>query len=194
MAFKQTILSDDLIKEMIDKVVYNSKKLMIFINLADTSYLTNFKENEINPANEPMSGYYISDDNKHIILEKTIFINQMGSNSNRYIGQGISILTKSENANNLIRALAYGWRYKKLYEKGTAVQDIEKQEKVSHRTIYKYLSLGYLSPKIINTIMNSTIPPHINLQNLLASLRNMIPLKNKKERFGASTKLLDEYC
>ena len=33
-------------------------------------------------------------------------------------------------------------------------------------TIYKYLSLAYLSPRIIGAIMDSNVPTHVNLQTL----------------------------
>ena len=66
----------------------------------------------------------------------------------------------------LIKALAYGWKYKKAYETGIGVKALATTEKRDQRTIYKYLNLAYLSPRIINDIMDSKIPPHINLQTL----------------------------
>lgn len=42
--------------------------------------------------------------------------------------------------------------------------DIAKQERISKRTIYKYLNLVYLSPKIVNQLLNGTLT--INLQKL----------------------------
>ncbi len=39
-------------------------------------------------------------------------------------------------------------------------------EKISIRTVYKYLNFAYLAPKIINSIMDSNVPPHTNLQKL----------------------------
>ena len=165
-AFKQVEFSDGLARAMVDKIVYAGHKLMTFINIADTSYLAEFKCERINQANEPMGGCYISDDGKYAIIEKQIFVNQLASRSNRYIGNGMAILTKSENASNLIRALAYGWKYRKAYEVGTSVYEMEKQEKTAHRTIYKYLALGYLSPRIMEAIMDSNVPTHVNLQTL----------------------------
>jgi hypothetical protein len=182
-AFKQVKFTDTLVKLMLEKIVYNGNKLMMFVNIADTSYLADFKGIEINQANEPMKGYYISDDGKHAIIEKQVFLNQLGTNTNRYIGRGTTILTKAENAANLIRALAYGWHYKKLYESGTPVQEIEKQEKIAHRTIYKYLNLAYLSPKITTAIMESTIPPYINLQTLFGIASKYDGVKEQKKVF-----------
>lgn len=72
----------------------------------------------------------------------------------------------SVNDNNrlIVRAFAYAWRYKKLYERGIPTDDIAKQERISKRTIYKYLNLAYLSPKIVNQLLNGTLT--INLQTL----------------------------
>lgn len=70
------------------------------------------------------------------------------------------------NTQILIKALAYAWKYKKEYENGVGIKTIAKNEQRDQRTIYKYLSLAYLSPRIINDIMDSKIPPHVNLQTL----------------------------
>lgn len=56
------------------------------------------------------------------------------------------------------------WKFKKLYEKGVRIEDIMKQEKMTKRTIYKYLNLAYLSPKIVNQLLSGTLT--INLQTL----------------------------
>ena len=72
----------------------------------------------------------------------------------------------SINDNNriIVRVFAYAWRYKKLYECGIPTDDIAKQERISKRTIYKYLNLAYLSPKIVNQLLSGTLT--INLQKL----------------------------
>ena len=44
------------------------------------------------------------------------------------------------------------------------MEDIMKQEKMTKRTIYKYLNLAYLSPKLINQLLAETLT--INLQTL----------------------------
>lgn len=66
----------------------------------------------------------------------------------------------------LIKALVYGWKHKKAYESGIGVKALTITENRTQRTIYKYLNLTYLSPRIINDIMDSKIPPHFNLQTL----------------------------
>ncbi len=81
------------------------------------------------------------------------------------------------NTQILIKALAYAWKYKKEYENGVGIKAIAKNEQRDQRTIYKYLNLAYLSPRIINDIMDSKIPPHVNLQTLFQ-------IASKHENFG----------
>ena len=83
----------------------------------------------------------------------------------------------SVNDNNrlIVRAFAYAWRYKKLYEYGIPTDDIAKQERISKRTIYKYLNLAYLSPKLVNQLLNSTLT--VNLQKLFE-------IASKKQEFS----------
>lgn len=42
--------------------------------------------------------------------------------------------------------------------------DIMKQEKMAKRTVYKYLNLAYLSPRIVNQLLNGTLT--VNPQTL----------------------------
>lgn len=60
----------------------------------------------------------------------------------------------------------YAWKYKKQHESGIGIKAIATAAQRDRRTIYKYLNLAYLSPRIINDIMNNKIPSHINLQTL----------------------------
>ena len=76
----------------------------------------------------------------------------------------VGLMSINDNYRLIIRALAYAWKFKKLYEKGLSTDDIAKQEKMSKRTIYKYLNLTYLSPRIINQLLDGTLT--INLQTL----------------------------
>ena len=66
----------------------------------------------------------------------------------------------------LIRGLAIGWGFRKSYESGTGVKGIARTEKKNKRTIYRYLNLAYLSPRVIAAVMDSEVPAHVNLQTL----------------------------
>lgn len=41
-----------------------------------------------------------------------------------------------------------------------------KTEKIAHRTVYKYRNLAYISPRIVNYIMEGRNNIHIELQEL----------------------------
>ncbi|MDD3669211.1 MAG: hypothetical protein PHX68_02920 [Alphaproteobacteria bacterium] len=121
----------------------------------------------------------MSEDGKHVVLERQIFFNR--NITLNYIGMGSGnqtlVFTKTENANALIRAMAMGWKYRKAYERGASVNEIRLAENKGDRTIYKYLNLAYLSPKVVGSIMDSEIPSHINLQTLFG-------IASKYEDFG----------
>lgn len=158
--------SEPLVKEIIDRVVYASHKLTIFIKVADTGSIALFKKDGyINQAREPMA-CYLTEDGKYAVIEKEIFLSTGTCINYRHDGGEREILTKTENATMLIKALAYGWKYKRDYENGIGVKAIAKEEVRDHRTIYKYLNLAYLSPRIKNDIMNSELPAGMNLQML----------------------------
>ena len=58
-----------------------------------------------------------------------------------------------------------------------------KQEKMTKRTIYKYLNLAYLSPRIVNQLLNGTLT--INLQTLFKiASKNLSFEKQEKEIFN----------
>jgi site-specific DNA recombinase len=165
---------ETLIKAMIDKIIYHKNKMMYFIRIDDLSYLTPYKrENYLNtethssvgfPASEKM---FVSDDKKHLIIEKELCFNNR-HRTNRFIGKSRKIISIEENNTNLIKALSTGWRYGKMIEKGMVPREIEKVEKRTGRTIYRYLNLYYLSPRIVNDIMASNAPSHIDLQALFS--------------------------
>lgn len=166
LAFKQVEFSEAIIQPMVEKIVYNQNKLTIFINVSDLGYLNTFKKDRyINQAIESMP-CYITDDGKYAIIEEQVHIASRTCINHRCDGGEVSVLTKSETASMLIKAIAYGWKYKHDYENGMQISTISESEKRDKRTIYKYLNLAYLSPRIVNDIMNSELPIGINLQSL----------------------------
>ncbi len=166
LTLKQLEYSDELVRGLIDRIVYHEHKLTIFINIEDLDKLGAFrKDGYINTQTTPME-YCQSPDGKQIIIEQIVYLSSHTCINHRNAGCSRDLLTKAENATMLIKALAYGWKYKKAYESGIGVKALAITEKRDQRTIYKYLNLAYLSPRIINDIMDSKIPPHINLQTL----------------------------
>ena len=166
LALKQLEYSDELARGLIDRIVYHEHQLTIFINIADLDKLGTFrKDGYINTNAIPME-YCQSPDGKQVIIEQIVYLSSHTCINHRNAGCSRDLLTKAENATTLIKALAYGWKYKKTYESGIGVKALANTENRDQRTIYKYLNLAYLSPRIINDIMESKIPPHINLQTL----------------------------
>lgn len=49
---------------------------------------------------------------------------------------------------------------------GVPVDQIKRTEHRADRTVYKYMNLAYLSPKIIGDILEGDVPSHVNLQTL----------------------------
>lgn len=168
LAFKQVRFNDKLLHEMIDKVIYSDNKITIFINYDNLEYLRKFQpSNYLNQKVVQMNNYFMND--KHqIVIEKEIFITRGVCVKNRNGGFETCVLTRCENADIFIHALAVGWKYKQMYESDTCVKHIAKSEQRDIRTIYKYLNLAYLSPIIINDIMDGKIQSEINLQKLFA--------------------------
>lgn len=145
----------------INKIIYQKDRLTFFFN-TDPLILSAYTGNALNENNKPLD--FIADNtNNQIIYEKQIIINR-GLSSNVYNAGKIGLMSINDNNRLIVRALAYAWKFKKLYEKGLSTDDIAKQEKISKRTIYKYLNLAYLSPRIINQLLDGTLT--INLQTL----------------------------
>lgn len=166
LAFKQTQFCEKLASEMIEKVIYSDKKITIFIHAENLEYLKLFQTyNYLNQNSVQMNNYFVNEQGQ-IVIEKEIFITRGVCVKNRNSGFETCVLTRAENADVFIHALAVGWKYKQMYESGTCVKHITKGEQRDIKTIYKYLNLAYLSPRIINDIMDGKIPKETNLQKL----------------------------
>lgn len=168
MALKQINFSDmdyfeqrGFVRNFINKVIYGKDKLTFFFNV-DCKILAAYIGECLNPNAEPLE--FINDvANRQIIYEKVVVINR-GLSSNAYNAGKTGLMSVNDNNRLIVRAFAYAWRYKKLYESGIPTDDIAKQEHISKRTIYKYLNLAYLSPKLINQLLAGKI--NIPLQKL----------------------------
>jgi hypothetical protein len=162
----------NLIRTMAEKIIIHKNeshtKITLFIRINDLSRLHPFKrDNYLNNDNEQVSDakMFVDRDRTHLIIEKSICFDKCHL-SNEYLGRGKKFVTVAENSNNLIKALAIGWRYQKMAASGLSVRRIGEDEHKADRTIYRYLDLNFLSPNIVNAIMESQVPPHVNLQAL----------------------------
>ena len=90
------------------------------------------------------------------------------------------IITSKAKNQILVKALAYAWRYQKLYDKGMSIDQIRIQEYKAQRTIYKYMSLNFLSPNIISSILEGNLPKHVDLQYLFKVAAEVDLIKQEK--------------
>ena len=145
----------------INKIIYQKDRLTFFFN-TDPIILSAYTGDSLNESNNPLE--FIADNaTNQIIYEKQVIINR-GLSSNVYNAGKVGLMSVNDNNRLIVRTFAYAWRYKKLYEKSLSTDDIAKQERISKRTIYKYLNLAYLSPKIVNQLLSGTLT--VNLQKL----------------------------
>lgn len=149
------------IRNFINKIIYQKDRLTFFFN-TDQIILSAYTGDSLNESNNPLE--FITDNaNNQIIYEKQVVINR-GLSSNVYNAGKVGLMSVNDNNHLIVRAFTYAWRYKKLYECGIPTDDIAKQERISKRTIYKYLNLAYLSPRIVNQLLSGTLT--VNLQTL----------------------------
>lgn len=149
------------IRNFINKIIYQKDRLTFFFN-TDQIILSAYTGDSLNENNNPLE--FIADNaNNQIIYEKQVVINR-GLSSNVYNAGKVGLMSINDNNHLIVRAFAYAWKFKKLYEKGIRMEDIMKQEKMTKRTIYKYLNLAYLSPRIVNQLLSGTLT--VNLQTL----------------------------
>lgn len=149
------------IRNFINKIIYQKDRLTFFFN-TDPIILSAYTGDSLNESNNPLE--FIADNaNNQIIYEKQVVINR-GLSSNVYNAGKVGLMSINDNNHLIVRAFAYAWKFKKLYEKGIRMEDIMKQEKMTKRTIYKYLDLAYLSPRIVNQLLSGTLT--VNLQTL----------------------------
>lgn len=126
----------------------------------------------------------LSEDGKNIIVKRMNIIDKRMS-INRNEACGTNVLTVKGNNLRLICALAYGWRYKTMYEQGQSIEQIIKHEHKAERTIYKYMALAYLSPKIVMAIMDANAPV-IDLQKLFHIAAKYTDFKEQEDKFFVS--------
>lgn len=90
------------------------------------------------------------------------------------------LITMTENNHLIVRAFSLAWKYRNLYEKIENTDIVIEQEKTSWRNFYKYMTLAYLSPKIINALMSG---------KLNMPLRDVYELASKSQDFSKQERL-----
>ena len=152
----------NLIQSVIKKVIYSNEKLIIHISLDPMRWQEFTGEVYINEATEPME--FITSKDEVIITVPVILRKYATTRIDKDAKTGVLSIT--DNNHLIVKAFATAWRYKELYESGIGIKKIARDEKRDLRTIYKYLNLAYLSPKIINSALNGELHNHTNIQEL----------------------------
>ncbi len=132
--------------DVFEKIVFFDRKLTFYINkdneYLDSIYFDKFKQQKTYRTLESIN-------EKQVLIEAKLL--------QGYGNQGDEFLTESEINTHIIKALAYGWRYRKMIKEEIPIYRIEEIEKIGNRKLYKYLNLTYLSPKIIDKIMTGKL-------------------------------------
>ena len=152
----------NLIQSIIKKVIYSNEKLIIHISLDPMRWQEFTGEVYINEATEQME--FITSKDEVIITVPVILRKYATTRIDKDAKTGVLSIT--DNNHLIVKAFATAWRYKELYESGIGIKKIARDEKRDLRTIYKYLNLAYLSPKIINSALNGELHNHTNIQEL----------------------------
>ena len=94
--------------------------------------------------------------NDEIILTRKIVINRHGD-TNKYSLPHKSLMTMTENNHLIVKAFTYAFKYRKMYEETGNTDTILESENITWRTLYKYLTLAYLSPRVVNALMSGKL-------------------------------------
>jgi hypothetical protein len=143
----------DLIRYLIDRVIYNEKELRIEIKLDKINNLKLWQNDfSSNADRQNFPDAYLSADQSQI----NILIN---------LGEayaGFKIIDDS-----LIKAVAKGYEWKQLLESGLNITEIGKREKKEPSFISRMIKLGYLSPKVVESIVSRKYKKELSIVNLL---------------------------
>ena len=142
----------NLIQSLVEKVVYAQEQLIYTIT-TDTQKLQPFiKGHYVNQNVEPME--YIIGDTSITIAEKVFLRKYVNTVYDR--GKN-GVLNVTDNNHLILKAFATAWKYRELYEQDGNVDNVIRSVRTSPRLFYKYLSLSYLSPSIVNKLLSGKI-------------------------------------
>lgn len=142
----------NLIQSLVEKVVYSQEQLIYTITTNGTKLQQFVSENYMNPNTDKME--YIIGDNS-IIITKKVFLRKY---VNTVYDRGKNgVLNVTDNNHLILKAFATAWKYRELYEQDGNVDNVIRSVCTSPRLFYKYLSISYLSPSIVNKLLSGKI-------------------------------------
>lgn len=140
------------VQSLVDKVIYSQEKLICYLtpDIAKLQLLA--MDNFINQKSDQME-FMIND--SHIVITVPIilrkYVNTVFDKSKN------GVLTVTDNNHLILKAFATAWKYRELYEQDGNVDNVIRSVRTSPRLFYKYLSLSYLSPSIVNKLLSGKI-------------------------------------
>jgi hypothetical protein len=139
----------NLIRDLIDRAIVSDKIITFFIK-PDPVILNKYTTDEfINQHIDPMQ-FIVNNDT--IIIKRDIVITK-GQQLTKYNTGRRGLMLLSENNHLIVRAFALAHKYKETYERTGNLEELVKTEKTSWRSMYRYLNLAYLDPRIVNDVM-----------------------------------------
>ena len=142
----------DLIQSLVEKIVYSQEQLIYTLTIDAQKLQPFIKEHYVNQNVEPME--YIIGDNSITITEKVFLRKYVNTAYDR--GKN-GVLNVTDNNHLILKAFATAWKYRELYEQDGNVDNVIRSVRTSPRLFYKYLSLSYLSPSIVNKLLSGKI-------------------------------------
>ena len=142
----------NLIQSLVEKVVYSQEQLIYTLTIDAQKLQPFIKGHYVNQNVEPME--YIIGDNSITITEKVFLRKYVNTVYDR--GKN-GVLNVTDNNHLILKAFATAWKYRELYEQDGNVDNVIRSVRTSPRLFYKYLSLSYLSPSIVNKLLSGKI-------------------------------------
>ena len=167
----------DLVRIMIERAIYSQEQLIFHININPQLYKVFLSEYHINQNNTPME-YTVNGDNVTIV--RPVVLRRYANT--RFSGGHNGTLSITENNHLILKAFATAWRYRELYEKDGNVDNVIRSVRTSPRLFYKYLALAYLSPKIVNRLLNGKIK--MSVRDILDKASQSSNFNNQKFLFS----------
>lgn len=141
----------DLIQSLVDKVIYSQDKLIFYLAPDAAELLPFAMDNFINQKSDPME-FAIS--YGRIVITVPIilckYVNTVFDKSKN------GVLTVTDNNHLILKAFATAWKYRDMYEECGEADAVAQTAKATPRTIYKYLDLVYMNPKIVNNLLSGS--------------------------------------
>ncbi len=142
----------NLIQSLVEKIVYSQEQLIYTLTIDAQKLQPFIKGHYVNQNVEPME--YIIGDNSITITEKVFLRKYVNTVYDR--GKN-GVLNVTDNNHLILKAFATAWKYRELYEQDGNVDNVIRSVRTSPRLFYKYLSLSYLSPSIVNKLLSGKI-------------------------------------